>query len=207
LKDYSDVFAWTPTDLEGIPSELGEHTIDLQEGAVPVRQRQYRLNPRYSLMVKEEIDWLLEAGFIYPVNNSEWVSPIVVVPKKVGADGKVKIRVCQDFRKLNSATKKDYFPLSFTDIILDHVAGHERYSFLDGFSGYNQVFIRMNDQLKTMFTTEWGTFAFNRMPFGLCNAPGTWMWLAREPGAGSGERGAGIKRAGSRVCRKKSRNR
>jgi hypothetical protein len=94
LKDYSDVFAWSPTDLEGIPAELGEHAIDLQEGAVPVRQRQYRLNPRYSLMVKEEIDRLLEAGFIYPVNNSEWVSPIVVVPKKVGADGKVKLRVC-----------------------------------------------------------------------------------------------------------------
>jgi hypothetical protein len=71
LRDYSDVFAWTPTDLEGIPSELGEHAIDLQEGAVPVRQRQYRLNPRYSLMVKEEIDQLLEAGFIYPVNNSK----------------------------------------------------------------------------------------------------------------------------------------
>jgi hypothetical protein len=60
LKDYSDVFAWAPTDLEGIPVELGEHTIDLQEGAIPVRQRQYRLNPRYSLMVKEEIDRLLK---------------------------------------------------------------------------------------------------------------------------------------------------
>jgi hypothetical protein len=180
LKDYSDVFAWVPTDLEGIPAELGEHSIDLQEGAVPVRQRQYRLNPRYSLLVKEEIDRLLEAGFIYPVNNSEWMSPIVVVPKKVGADGKVKIRVCQDFRKLNSATKKDYFPLPFTDIILDHVAGYQRYSFLDGFSGYNQVFIRMSDQLKTTFTTEWGTFAFNRMPFGLCNAPGTFQRLMMD---------------------------
>jgi hypothetical protein len=180
LKDYSDVFAWAPTDLEGIPAELGEHTIDLQEGAVSVRQLQYRLNPRYLLMVKEEIDRLLEARFIYPVNNSEWVSPIVVVPKKVGVDGKVKIRVCQDFRKLNSATKKDYFPLSLTDIILDHVAGHQRYSFLDGFSGYNQVFIRMNDQLKTTFTTEWGTFAFNRMPFGLCNAPGTFQRLMMD---------------------------
>jgi hypothetical protein len=119
LKVYSDVFAWTPTDLEGIPTELGEYSIDLQEGAVSVRQRQYRLNPRYSLMVKEEIDRLLKARFIYPVNNSEWVSPIVVLPKKVGADGKVKIRVCQDFWKLNSATKKDYFSLAFTDIILN----------------------------------------------------------------------------------------
>jgi len=71
LKKYMDVFAWTSTDLTGIPLNLGEHRIDLIEGAVPVRQRQYRLNPKYSLMVKEEIDRLLEAGFIYPVNNSE----------------------------------------------------------------------------------------------------------------------------------------
>jgi len=180
LKEYSDVFAWGPADLQGIPPELGEHHIDLVDGSAPVRQRQYRLNPKYSLMVKEEIDSLLKAGFIYPVSNSEWVSPIVVVPKKVGADGKVKIRVCQDFRKLNAATKKDYFPLPFTDIILDHVSGHECYSFLDGFSGYNQVFIRKGDQLKTTFTTEWGTFAFNRMPFGLCNAPGTFQRLMMD---------------------------
>ena len=70
------------------------HHIDLIDGAIPVRQRQYRLNPKYSLTVKEEINRLLEARFIYPVNNSEWVSPIVVVPKKVGADRKVKIWVC-----------------------------------------------------------------------------------------------------------------
>ena len=74
-------------------------------------------------MVKEEIDRLLDAGFIYPINNSEWVSPIVVVLMKVGTDGKVKIRVCQDFWKLNAATKKDYFPLPFTDIILDYIFG------------------------------------------------------------------------------------
>jgi hypothetical protein len=67
----------------------------------------------------------------------------VVVPKKTGADGKVKIRVCQDYRKLNAATKKDYYPLPFTDMILDHVAGSGFYSFLDGFSGYNQVHIRL----------------------------------------------------------------
>ena len=180
LKEFSDVFAWTPSDLIGIPLKLGEHCIDLIDGSVPIRQRQYMLNPKYSLMVKEEIDRLLEARFIYPVHNSEWVSPIVVVPKKVGADGKVKIRVCQDFRKLNAATKKDYFPLPFTDMILDHVSGQECYSFLDGFSGYNQVHIRDQDQLKTTFTMEWGTFAFNRMPFGLCNAPGTFQRLMMD---------------------------
>lgn len=180
LRNYLDVFAWELSDLEGISSHLGEHHIELTEGSIPVRQRQYRLNPKYSLKVKEEIDRLLESGFIYPVNNSEWVSPIVVVPKKMGTDGKIKIRVCQDFRKLNAATKKDYFPLPFTDIILDQVAGHECYSFLDGFSGYNQVSIRESDQLKTTFTTEWGTFAFTRMPFGLCNAPGTFQRLMMD---------------------------
>ena len=180
LQEFSDVFAWKPSDLKGIPSELGEHHIELNDDFVPVRQRQYRLNPRYSLMVKDEIDRLLEVGFIYPIKNSEWVSPIVVVPKKVGADGKVKIRVCQDFRKLNAATKKDYFPLPFTDMILDHVSGQECYSFLDGFSGYNQVHIREQDQLKTTFTTEWGTYAFNRMPFGLCNTPRTFQRLMMD---------------------------
>ena len=102
LKEYSDVFTWTPLDLQGIPPDLGEHHIDLIDGVVPVRQWQYRLNPKYSLMVKEEIDSLLEVGVTYPVNNSEWVSPVVVVLKKIGADKKLKIRVCQDFRKLNA---------------------------------------------------------------------------------------------------------
>ena len=79
-------------------------------------------------------------GLIYEVPYSEWVSPIVMVPKKNG-----KIRICRDYRKLNAVTKKDYFPLPFTDSILDAVAGHDSYSFLDGFSGYNQVKIAKED--------------------------------------------------------------
>ena len=86
------------------------------------------MNPKYSLMVKEEIDKLLECGFIFEVPYSEWVSPIVIVPKKND-----KLRICQDYQKLNSVTKKDYFPLPFTDILLDEVARHEYYSFMDGF--------------------------------------------------------------------------
>ena len=177
LKYWSDffirnkrVFAWTYKDLRGIPPDVCEHKIVLEDNAVPIRQRQHRLNPKYSLMVKEELDKLLEAGFIYPVPHSEWVSPIVMVPKKNG-----KIRICQDFRKLNAVTKKDYFPLPFTYSILDAVAGHECYSFLDGFSGYNQVQIAMEDRIKTTFTTDWGTYAYTVMSFGLCNAPATFQ--------------------------------
>ena len=86
-----------------------------------------------------------------------------------------KIRICQDYRKLNVVTKKDYFPLLFTDSILDAVVGHECYSFLEGFSGYNQVKIAKGDQLKTTFTTDWGTYAYIVMPFGLCNALATFQ--------------------------------
>ncbi|OAE26957.1 hypothetical protein AXG93_225s1000 [Marchantia polymorpha subsp. ruderalis] len=101
--------------MKGIPACYGKHWIDLLDDAVPIRQRQYRLNPKYSLLVKEEIDKYLSAGIIYPVLNSEWVSPIVIVPKKLTG----KIRVCQDFRKLNAATRKDHQP--FTSEHLGHL--------------------------------------------------------------------------------------
>jgi transposase InsO family protein len=169
------VFAWTYKDLRGVPPEVCEHKIVLEEGVAPVRQRQYRMNPKYSLLVKEEIDKLLEAGFIYKVPYSEWVSPIVVVPKKNG-----KLRICQDFRRLNSVTRKDYFPLPFTDTMLDAVSGHKTYSFMDGFSGYNQIQIYEPHRWYTTFTTDWGTFAYMVMPFGLCNAPATFQRVMTE---------------------------
>ena len=175
LSDYEDVFATSHKDLKGIPIEIAQHRIDLIEGAIPVRQKQYRLNPQFSMLVKKELDKLIEAGFIYPVLSSEWVSPIVVAPKPPGPKGEFRIRVCQDYRKLNAATRKDHHPLPFTDMILDKVAGSERFSFLDGYAGYNQIHIKKEDQSKTTFTTDWGTFAFSRMPFGLCNAPATFQ--------------------------------
>ena len=117
FKDTKDVFAWTYKYLKGIPPEICQHQIVLESNAKPVRQRQYRMNPKYSLMVKEEIDKLLECGFIYLVPHSEWISPIIVVPKKNG-----KLQICMDFCKLNFVTQKDYFSLPFTDAILDGVA-------------------------------------------------------------------------------------
>jgi len=175
LLDYEDVFATSHKDLQGIPTEIVEHRIDMIEGAVPIRQRQYRLNPQFSMLVKKELDKLLAANFIYPILSSEWVSPIVVAPKPPGPKGEYKIRLCQDYRKLNTATRKDHHHLPFSDMILDKVAGSERFSFLDGYAGYNQIHIKLEDQSKTTFTTDWGTFAFRRMPFGLCNAPATFQ--------------------------------
>ena len=86
-----------------------------------------------------------------------------------------KWRVCIDYRKLNTTTKKDHFPLPFIDQILDQLAGQTYFYFLDGYSGYNQNAIHPDDQEKTTFTCPFGTFAFRRMPFGLCNGPATFQ--------------------------------
>jgi hypothetical protein len=139
-------------------------------------------------VVKNEIIKWLDAGIIYPISDSPWVSPIHVVPKKAGLTIRVNDRgesiptrtptswrVCVDYRKLNAATKKDHFPLPFIDQILERLAGNKFFCFLDGFSGYNQVAIDPRDQEKTTFTCPFGTFTFRRMPFGLCNAPATFQ--------------------------------
>ena len=86
-----------------------------------------------------------------------------------------KWRVCIDYRKLNSAMKKDHFPLPFIDQILDRLARSSYFCFLDGYSGYNQIAIHLKDQEEMTFTCLFGTFAFRRMPFGLCNAAATFQ--------------------------------
>ena len=172
LLSYRDCFAWSYEELKGVSPEVVVHTIPLTEDVIPKAQRPYRTNPNMARIVQEELQKLLDAQFIYEIEHSEWVSPIVCVPKKNG-----KTRVCVDYKKLNAYTVKDHFPLPFTESILERVAGHEMYSFLDGFSGYNQVQIHQDDQHKTTFATEWGTYAYRVMPFGLTNAPSTFQRL------------------------------
>ena len=95
---------------------------------------------------------------------------MVLVKKKNG-----KIRVCIDYRALNKRTQKDHFPLPFINTILDEVAGHELYTFMDGYFGYNQISIAPEDHHKTAFITPWGTFIYVVMPFGLYNVPSTFQ--------------------------------
>jgi hypothetical protein len=130
--------------MKGIAGELGEMKIPLKPGTKPVKQRPYRLNPRYKEKVKEEIDCMLKAGVIELVEESEWISPMVVQDKKTGG-----IRICVDLRKLNDACLHDPFPTPFTDEVLENVGGQEAYSFTDGFSGYHQIRIVQEDRHKT----------------------------------------------------------
>ncbi|CAN6547383.1 unnamed protein product [Malus baccata var. baccata] len=188
LKEFKSALGWTLADIKGISPTTCMHHIFLEEGAKPTREAQRRLNPPMMEVVKKEIIKLLDCGVIYPISDSRWVSPIQCVPKKSGvtvvenAENELvptRIqtgwRVCIDYRKLNATTRKDHFPLPFLDQMLERLAGHSFYCFLDGYSGYNQIVIAPDDQEKTTFTCPFGTFAYQRMPFGLCNAPATFQ--------------------------------
>ncbi|GJV45355.1 reverse transcriptase domain-containing protein [Tanacetum coccineum] len=168
--------------------EFCSHKILLEDDYEPSVQHQRRVNPKIHDVIKKEVEKLLDAGLIYPISDSPWVSPVHCVPKKGGMTVVTNEenelvptrlvtgwRVCIDYRKLNEATCKDHFPLPFMDQMLERLAGNEFYCFLDGFSGYFQIPIDPKDQEKTTFTCPYGTFAYRRMPFGLCNAPGTFQ--------------------------------
>ncbi|GJW77399.1 reverse transcriptase domain-containing protein [Tanacetum coccineum] len=160
----------------------------MEDDFKPSIQHQQRVNPKIHKVIKKEVIKLLDAGLIYPISDSPWVSPVHCVPKKGGMtvveneDNELiptrlitGWRVCIDYRKLNDATRKDHFPLPFMDQMPERLAENEYYCFLDGFSGYFQIPIDPKDQDKTTFTCPYGTFAYRRMPFGLCNAPSTFQ--------------------------------
>ena len=138
--------------------------------------------------VRKEVLKLLAASLIYPISDSAWVSPVQVVPKKRGMtvikNDKDEListrtvtgwRICIDYQKLNDATRKDHNPLPFMDQMLKKLAGQSYYCFLDGYSSYNQIVVDPKDQEKTSFTYPFGVFTYQRMPFGLCNAPATFQ--------------------------------
>jgi hypothetical protein len=126
------------------------HKIHLEDNSKPSREPQRRLNPAMHEVVRAKVIKLLDAGIIYPISDNKWVSPIHVVPKRAGLtvvknqDNELVPtcvqsgwRVCIDYRKLNAATRKDHFPLPFIDQMVERLARHKYYYFLDGYSGYN----------------------------------------------------------------------
>ncbi len=120
LKEFKDVFAWTYKDLKGIPPELPQRKIELDIIMSLAHQAKYRLNLNNVVLVKQYINKLLATGFIESVEETTWLSPIIVVPKKNS-----KLKICIDFRKLNTTTNKDPYPLPFTYETLNTVVGHK----------------------------------------------------------------------------------
>ncbi|GKA42575.1 DNA-directed DNA polymerase [Tanacetum coccineum] len=188
LEKRKGAITWKMSDIKGISPSYCTHKILMEDDYKLVIQPQRRLNPKVQNVVKNEIVKLLDSGLIYPISDSSWVSPIHVMPKKGGMtivlnDNNELIpsctvtgwRVCIDYHKLNDATRKDHFPLPFIDQMLERLCGNEYYCFLDGFSGFFKILIAPEDQEKITFTCPYGTFAYRRMPFGLCNAPATFQ--------------------------------
>ena len=150
LRKYKESIAWSIEDLKGISPSICMHKILMEENSKASIEHQGRLNPVMKEVVRKEVLKWLNAGFIYAISNSPWVSPVHVVPKKGGfiviRNEKNELiptrtvtgwRVCIDYKKLNTATRKDHYPLPFIDQMLDRLAGHSYYCFLDGYSGYN----------------------------------------------------------------------
>lgn len=171
LQRFSSVFSAHEGDLGC--TDLLSHDIPLLDD-VPVRQRYRRIPPSEYEAVKTHINQLLEAQVIRE-SSSPYASPIVLVRKKDGS-----LRMCVDYRLLNAKTRKDAFPLPRIEESLDALAGAQWFSTLDLASGYNQVPVLEQDKPKTAFCTPFGLFEWNRMPFGLCNAPSTFQRLMQR---------------------------
>nr|GFB36348.1 reverse transcriptase domain-containing protein [Tanacetum cinerariifolium] len=188
LKSHKRAIAWKLSDIQGINPEFYTHKILMEEDYKPAVQHQRRVNPKIHDVIKKEVEKLLDAGLIYPISDSPWVSPVHCLPKKGGftivenEENKLILTglltgwwVCIDYQKLNEATRKDHFPLPFMDQMLERLAENEYYCFLNGFSGYFQIPRDPRDQEKTTFTCPYGMFAYRRMHFGLCNASSTFQ--------------------------------
>lgn len=156
--------------MPGIDREVAEHFIPTDPKMRPVKQKFRRLRPEWAQKIKEEVNKQVDAGFLEEVDYPEWLANIVPVPKKDG-----RVRMCVDYRDLNKATPKDDFPLPHIDVLIDSAAGKRYYTCADGMAGFNQIMMAIADKVKTAFITEWGTYCYKVMPFGLKNACATYQ--------------------------------
>uniref|UniRef100_A0A2N9H3T2 RNase H type-1 domain-containing protein n=1 Tax=Fagus sylvatica TaxID=28930 RepID=A0A2N9H3T2_FAGSY len=182
LREFHEIFAWSYQDMPGLDTDIVVHKIPLKPECKPVKQALRRMKPEVILKIKEEVEKQLKAGFLSTVTYSDWVANIVPVPKKDG-----KVRMCVDYRDLNRASPKDNFPLPHIDTLVDNTATNVVFSFMDGFSGYNQIKMAEEDKSKTAFVTHWGTFVYDVMPFGLKNAGATYQRAMCAFGVTSGK--------------------
>ena len=163
LKKYKDCFAWDYLELPGLSRKLVEHRLPIKEGFQPFQQAPRRMAHDITLKIKEEIERLVRVGFIRPTKYVEWLSNIVHVLKKNG-----KLRICIDFKNINMATPKDEYPMPVANLLVDGASEYKVLYFMDGHSGYNQIFIAESDVHKTAFKCPGsiGTFEWVVMSFG-----------------------------------------
>uniref|UniRef100_A0A2N9H452 Uncharacterized protein n=1 Tax=Fagus sylvatica TaxID=28930 RepID=A0A2N9H452_FAGSY len=175
LKSNLDVFAWTHDDMPGIDPATICHKLNVDPSIRPIKQKRRVFAPDRNQAISDEVEKLLTAGFIREVFYPDWLANVVMVKKANG-----KWRMCVDFTDLNKACPKDSFPLPRIDQLVDSTAGHRLLTFMDAFSGYNQIMMDDTDQEKTSFITSKGLFCYKVMPFGLKNAGATYQRLMNK---------------------------
>ena len=149
LKENLDVFAWSHEDIPGISPKVIQHKLNVDPERKPVQQRQRTFAPERDQAVAEEVTKLLTAGFIREVYYPEWLANVVLVKK-----ANEKWRICVDFTDLNNACPNDSFPLPRIDQLVDSTAGYKLLTFMDAFSGYNQIKMAEEDYEKIAFITS-----------------------------------------------------
>ncbi|KAA3470668.1 RNA-directed DNA polymerase (Reverse transcriptase), Ribonuclease H-like protein [Gossypium australe] len=160
--EFKDVFAWSYQDMPGLSTDIVVHQLPIKEECKPIQQKLRRMRPDVLLKIKEEVKKQFDVGFLQVVKYSEWVANIVSVPKK---DGK----------GFEQSQPEGQFPIAHIDTLVDNTTGYSLFSFMDGFSGYNQIKMHPEDMEKTTFVTMWGMFCYKVIPFGLKNAGATYQ--------------------------------
>ncbi|XP_045797595.1 uncharacterized protein LOC123891742 [Trifolium pratense] len=172
LKDNADLFAWKPSDMPGIDEGVITHKLSISPNTKPVSQRKRKVGEERRAAIAEEVEKLKEAGFIEEIKYPSWLANVVMVKKANG-----KWRMCVDFTDLNKACPKDPYPLPNIDRLIDGASGCKMLSFMDAYSGYNQIKMNPIDACHTAFMSNTCNYFYNVMPFRLKNAGATYQRL------------------------------
>ncbi|CAJ2644644.1 unnamed protein product [Trifolium pratense] len=175
LKENADLFAWHASEMPGLDPNIACHQLTIDPTALPIVQRRRRQSPEKSEAAEKCVKDLLEANFISEARYTTWLSNVVLVKKSNG-----KWRMCCDYTDLNRACPKDSYPLPCIDRLVDNSSGFKLLSFMDAYSGYNQIPMAVADREKTAFMTESGNYYYNVMPFGLKNAGATYQRMMNK---------------------------
>ncbi|KAI0492486.1 hypothetical protein KFK09_026759 [Dendrobium nobile] len=175
LRTNQDVFAWSSADMPGINPEIIMHSLKINPACKPVIQKKRNFALERQLAIEQEVDKLLKSRFIREVHYPSWLANVVMVRKINGT-----WRMCVDYTDLNKACPKDSFPLPRIDQLVDATSGHQMLSFMDAYSGYNQIQMDPADEEATSFQTDKGLYCYLVMPFGLKNAGATYQRLMNK---------------------------
>jgi len=164
LLKYKDVFAWGHQDVLGLDPNVVVHNLVVSEGVKPIKWPQQCFHSELIIPINAKVDKLIKVDFNHEVQYPTWLANIVLVRKKND-----QLWICVDVRDLNNACLKDDFPLPITGLLVDAIMGFGALSFMDGFSGYNQIKMDPKDEDPTAFRTPQDIYCYTVMPFGLKN--------------------------------------